>query len=91
MRNLGNHRRGNPVADLVCYFFGRSKGDFMKELLKQYFKLWCKERWLKAIDKQINKYDHLRQKMDRQYYVLSEMINRYNEIYGDDLTLGGKP
>ena len=62
----------------------------MKELLKQYFKLLCKERWLKAIDKQINKYDHLRQKMDRQYYVLSEMINRYNEIYGDDLKLGGK-
>ena len=62
----------------------------MKELLKQSFKLWCKERWLKAIDKQINKYDHLRQKMERQYYVLSEMINRYNEIYGDDLTLGGK-
>ena len=62
----------------------------MKELLKQYFKLWCKERWLKAIDKQINKYDHLRQKMEHQYNVLREMINRYNEIYGDDLTLGGK-
>ena len=63
----------------------------MKELLKQSFELWCKKRWLKAIDKQINKYDHLRQKMERQYYVLSAMINRYNEIYGEDLTLGGKP
>ena len=62
----------------------------MKELLKQSFELWCKKRWLKAIDKQINKYEHLRQKMDRQYYVLSAMINRYNEIYGDNLTLGGK-
>ena len=62
----------------------------MKELLKQSFELWCKKIWLKAIDKQINKYDHLRQKMERQYYVLSAMINRYNEIYGDDLTLGGK-
>ena len=62
----------------------------MKELLKQSFELWCKKRWLKAIDKQINKYDHLRQKMERQYHVLREMINRYNEIYGDDLTLGGK-
>lgn len=62
----------------------------MKELLKQSFELWCKKRWLKAIDKQINKYDNLRQKMERQYYVLSAMINRYNEIYGDDLTLGGK-
>ena len=63
----------------------------MKELLKQSFELWCKKRWLKAIDKQINKYDNLRQKMERQYYVLSAMINSYNEIYGDDLTLGGKP
>ena len=62
----------------------------MKELLKQSFELWCKKRWLKAIDKQINKYDNLRQKMERQYHVLREMINRYNEIYGDDLTLGGK-
>ena len=62
----------------------------MKELLKQSFELWCKKRWLKAIDKQINKYDNLRQKMERQYYVLSEMINRYNEIYGDNLTLGNK-
>ena len=62
----------------------------MKELLKQSFELWCKKRWLKAIDKQINKYDHLRQKMEHQYYVLSAMINRYNEIYCDDLTLGGK-
>ena len=60
------------------------------KLLKQYFELCRKERWLKAIDKQINKYDHLRQKMDRQYYVLSAMINHYNEIYGDDLKLGGK-
>ena len=63
----------------------------MKERLKQYFELWCKKRWLKAIDKEINKYDHLRQKMEHQYHVLREMINRYNEIYGDDLTLGGKP
>ena len=61
------------------------------KLLKQYFELCRKERWLKAIDKQINKYDHMRQKMDRQHHILSEMINRYNEIYGDDLTLGGKP
>ena len=62
----------------------------MKELLKQSFELWCKKRCLKAIDKQINKYDNLRQKMEHQYHVLSAMINRYNEIYGDDLTLGGK-
>ena len=62
----------------------------MKELLKKSFELWCKKRWLKAIDKEIDRYNHLYQKTKRQYYVLSKMINRFNEIYGEDLTLGGK-
>ena len=62
----------------------------MKELLKQSFELWCKKRWLKAIDKEIDRYINLYQKANRQHYVLSKMINRFNEIYGEDLTLGGK-
>ena len=62
----------------------------MKELLKQSFELWCKKRWLKAIDKEIDRYNNLYQKANRQHYVLSKMINRFNEIYGEDLTLGGK-
>lgn len=62
----------------------------MKELFKQSFELWRKKRWLKAIDKEIDRYNHLYQKTKRQHYVLSKMINRFNEIYGEDLTLGGK-
>lgn len=62
----------------------------MKELLKQSFELWCKKRWLKAIDKEINRYNHLYQNTQRQHYVFSKMINRFNEIYGEDLTIGGK-
>ena len=62
----------------------------MKELLKQYFELCCKKRWLKAIDKEVDRYNNLYNKTKRQRHILSTMINRYNEIYGEDLTLGGK-
>ena len=62
----------------------------MKELLKQYFELCCKKRWLKAIDKEVDRYNDLYDKTKRQHHILSTMINRYNEIYGEDLTLGGK-
>ena len=62
----------------------------MEELLKKSFELWYKKKWLKAIDKEIDRYNHLRQKTKRQHHILSTMINRYNEIYGEDLTLGGK-
>ena len=62
----------------------------MKELLKQSFELWCKKRWLKSIDKEIDRYNHFYQKTKRQHHILGAMINRYNEIYGEDLTLGGK-
>ena len=43
----------------------------MKELLKESFELWCKKRWLKAIGKEIDRYNHLHNKTKRQYYVLS--------------------
>lgn len=62
----------------------------MKELLKQSFELWCKKQWLKSIDKEIDRYNHLYHKTKRQHHILSATINRYNEIYGEDLTLGGK-
>ena len=62
----------------------------MQELLRQYFELERKKIWLKAIDKEIDRYNNLHNKTKRQYYVLSTMVNRYNEIYGDNLTLGGK-
>ena len=61
----------------------------MKELLKESFELWRKKRWLKAIGKEIDRYNNLHNKTKRQYYVLSTMVNRFNEIYGEDLTLVG--
>ena len=62
----------------------------MKELLRQYFELERKKIWLKAIDKEIDRYKHLYHKTNNQHHILSTMVNRYNEIYGDNLELGGK-
>ena len=60
----------------------------MKELLIQYFELERKKIWLKAIDKEIDRYNHLYHKTKNQHHILSTMVNRYNEIYGENLTLG---
>lgn len=62
----------------------------MKELLKQSFEFWCKKRWLKAIDKEIDRYNNLYHKTKNQHHILSTMVNRYNEIYGENLELRGK-
>ena len=62
----------------------------MKELLRQYFELERKKIYLKAIDKEIDRYNHLYRKAKNQYHIVSTIVNRYNEIYGEDLTLGGK-
>ena len=62
----------------------------MKELLRQYFELERKKIWLKAIDKEIDRYNHLYHKAKNQHHILSTIVNRYNEIYGDNLALGGK-
>ena len=62
----------------------------MKELLRQYFELERKKIWLKAIGKEIDRYNHMYRKAKNQHHILSAMVNRYNEIYGDNLALGGK-
>lgn len=64
----------------------------LKNLLKETFDLFVKKRWLKAIDKEVNKYNRIKRKrtkvcneLRKQEYILDAMIKRYNEIYGEDL------
>lgn len=57
----------------------------MRELLKRRFELFVKMRWLKAIDKETNKYKKLTEKSNRQLYVLNEFLKEYHKKYGQDL------
>lgn len=57
----------------------------MKDLLKKSFELFCKNNWLKTIDKECNKYNKLKSKLNRQQYVINALVKSYIELYGEDL------
>lgn len=57
----------------------------MKKLLKESFGLFCKINWLRTIDKECNKYNKLKSKLNRQQYVVNKLVKRYKELYGEDL------
>lgn len=64
----------------------------MRELLKKEFDLFVRVRWLKAIDKETDKYRKLINKSNRQSRVVKALLEKYCEIYGEDLrkTTGGE-
>lgn len=57
----------------------------MAELLKQSFELFVKNRWLKTIDKEFEKYNQIKSKLFRQQYVVNSLLAEYKKIYGEDL------
>lgn len=57
----------------------------MKNLLKESFELFCKKNWLRTIDKECDKYNKLKSKLNRQQYVVNALIERYKELYSEDL------
>ena len=65
----------------------------MREILKKEFELFVRMRWLKAIDKETDKYRKLINKSNRQLYVVKALLKKYFEIYGEDLrkNMSGSP
>lgn len=57
----------------------------MAELLKRSFKLFVKNRWLKTIDKECDKYNKIKSKLSRQQYVVISLLAEYKKKYGEDL------
>jgi hypothetical protein len=60
----------------------------MRELIKRTFNLWCEKRWLKAIDRSIDRYRKTKAKANREHHVMTRLVERYNELYKGNL-LGG--
>lgn len=50
--------------------------------------IWCKMRWMKRIDKEIDRYNRLKQKMNRQRYIIKQLSDGYTETYGETLFKG---
>ena len=57
----------------------------MRELFKKRFELFVKMRWLKTINKETDKYTKLKEKSNRQLYVVNALLKEYKEKYGEDL------
>ena len=57
----------------------------MDGLLKQLFELFVKNRWLKNIEKERDKYNKIKSKLSRQQYVVNSLLAEYKKIYGEDL------
>ena len=57
----------------------------LKELFKRSFDLWVKKRWLKEIDRAVDRYKKTYAKATREHYVMNKLIEEYKKIYGEDL------
>lgn len=53
------------------------------DLIKKEFDLWCRMRWLKTINKEIDKRDKFYEEYKRKNYVISELVKEYNKRYSD--------
>jgi hypothetical protein len=58
-------------------------------LIKESFELSVKMRWLKQIEKAIHKREKLYEDYQRQGFVISDLVSRFNELYPDDKFMKG--
>lgn len=56
----------------------------VKELFKSSFEIWCKTRWLKMIDKDLDKAKYLESKASHKRLVAKLMLEEYEKRYGND-------
>jgi DNA-binding transcriptional regulator GbsR (MarR family) len=55
------------------------------ELLKRMFQMLAEKRWLKEIDKAVDRYKKAQSKANREYFVMKKLCERYNELYHRNL------
>jgi hypothetical protein len=59
------------------------------QYIKRLYNIWGKLRWLKRIDREMDRYNRLKHKMNRQQYVIKQLADGYYEAYGEKLFKGG--
>ena len=60
----------------------------MKELiamLKRSHEIFVKTRWLKMINKEIDKYRKLYEKAQQQHFIMNAVVKEYEEKFGEVL------
>lgn len=59
--------------------------DKLCELTKRTFEPWAEKRWIKEIDKAVDRYKKAQSKANREYFVMKRLCERYNELYHRNL------
>lgn len=57
----------------------------MIKILSELIELSVKKNWLKHINKAVDKYNKLNQEANVQSYVVRKLVDRYNELYPNDM------
>lgn len=57
----------------------------MTKFIKEWFELKIKLRWLKQVNRAVDKYNRLNEKARIQGFIAKEMMRHYNEIYADNV------
>lgn len=59
----------------------------MIKILSKLFELSVKKNWLNHINRAVDKYNKLNQKANVQAYVVRKLLDRYNELYPNDMIM----
>ena len=55
------------------------------DLLKRTFEFWIKKRWLKEIDRAVDRYNKAHDKATREHYIMNSLLEEYKKLYGEEL------
>lgn len=58
------------------------------DLLKRTFELYAEMQWVKKIDRECDKYNKLKEKLERKRYVINGLVKEFEKIYGIDFLKG---
>lgn len=57
----------------------------LKDLIKESFDLFVKQRWLNEINKAVNRYNKAKNQAAHERYVMQALIKEYNKLYNDKI------
>ena len=62
----------------------------LKDLIKEGWLLFIKKRWLKEINKELDKFHKVNSEQSIRLQVISELLKAYNEKFNENLRMVGK-